>query len=114
MNSNVFQENFVQVCSIDDLPIGKGKRFIISGEEVAVFKVNDNVFALNNICPHQHTPIIYDGFLEDNYIVCPSHGWKFNLRTGNQPDGRKGLTSHPVEIRGSEIFVRVVKKRFLR
>ena len=50
--------------------------------EIAVFKIDSKVFALSNICPHQHTALIYDGFVEDGCVVCPAHGWKFNLRTG--------------------------------
>ena len=39
---------------------------------------------MSNICPHQQTRLIYDGFVEDEFVVCPAHGWKFNLGTGKK------------------------------
>jgi 3-phenylpropionate/trans-cinnamate dioxygenase ferredoxin subunit len=42
-------------------------------------------------------------------IACPRHGAKFDIRTGaalTMP-ARKPTRSHPVEVRGDEVFVKV-------
>ncbi len=76
--------SFTKICSVLDIEENAGKRFIINETEIAVFKSNGNIFALNNICPHQQTALIYDGFIEEGCVVCPAHGLKFDLRTGNK------------------------------
>jgi nitrite reductase/ring-hydroxylating ferredoxin subunit len=107
-----------KVCRITDLRENEGRRFLIpaydsSGEEIeiALFKVEGEVYALSNICPHQHTALIYDGFIEDGCVVCPAHGWKFELKTGNQPTGRKGLEKYLVKIDGDDVYVAAHSKK---
>ena len=101
---------FTKICMITELKENQGKRFIVDDVEVAVFKIGEEVFALSNICPHQHTALIYDGFVENEFVVCPAHGWMFNLKTGKQPTGSKGLDSYPVKIIDDEVYVLVTKK----
>jgi nitrite reductase/ring-hydroxylating ferredoxin subunit len=103
---------FTELCSVNDLNEAQGKRFIVDETEVALFKVNSNVFAVGNICPHQHTALIYNGFVEDVYVVCPAHGWMFDLRTGKTPSGSRGLEQYEVKIVGDKVFVNVNKKEF--
>jgi len=104
--------SFTKICSVHDIEEDAGKRFIINETEIAVFKTNGNIFALSNICPHQQTALIYDGFIEEGSVVCPAHGWKFDLRTGNKKSGSRGLDSYEVKIIDEIIYVKVVPKRF--
>ena len=101
-------EGFTFICSIEDLIESIGKKFIINDTEIAVFKINSEVFAVSNICPHQQTHLIFDGFIEDEFVVCPAHGWKFNLRTGKKDSGSNGLQVYPVEIVDDKVFVKVL------
>jgi nitrite reductase/ring-hydroxylating ferredoxin subunit len=103
-------ESYTKLCKFDELNEGNGRRFIVNETEVAVFKIENKIYALSNVCPHQHTTLIYDGFLEDEFVVCPAHGWKFNLKTGKQPGGERGLDSFPVMIVEDEVYVKVFKK----
>jgi len=106
----MIEERFTKLCKLDELKEGSGKRFIVEETEVAVFKINNEIYALSNICPHQHTTLIYDGFIEEEFVVCPMHGWKFNLKTGKQPGGERGLDSFPVIIHDDEVYVKVFKR----
>lgn len=103
-------DGFTPICTFDDLKEQDGKRFIIDDVEVAVFKLEGKIYALSNICPHQHTAMIYDGFIEHGCVVCPAHGWLFDLKTGNTPAGRKGLDAYETKIINDQVFVKVVKK----
>lgn len=103
-------EGFTKVCSIENLKEYQGKRFFIDDTEIAVFKIEGEVHALSNICPHQHTALIYDGFIESGFVVCPAHGWMFNIKTGRMPAGGKGLDSYPVKVIDGNVFIKVVKK----
>jgi len=104
-------EGFTFICSIEDLIESIGKKFIINDTEIAVFKINSEVFAVSNICPHQQTHLIFDGFIEDEFVVCPAHGWKFNLRTGKKDSGSNGLQVYPVEIVDNKVYVKVLPRQ---
>ncbi len=104
------EDGYTKVCRLSDLKENKGKRFLVKEVDIAVFKVGEEVFILNNTCPHQHTQSIYDGFVEDGCVVCPAHGWMFNLKTGKQPTGARGLDSYPVKIIDDEVFALVKAK----
>ena len=111
-SNKIEDEGFKFACSLNDLEEGIGKRYIISDIEIALFKINSEVFALNNICPHQQTHLIYDGFIENDFVVCPAHGWKFNLKTGKKFGGSNGLSTYPVKIIDDQVFVKVQSKTF--
>jgi len=107
------EDGFTKVCKVSELRENQGKRFLINDVDIAVFKVNGEIFVLNNVCPHQHTSVIYDGFIEDGCVVCPAHGWMFNLKTGAQPTGARGLDSYQVKIIDDEVFA-IVKAKELK
>jgi nitrite reductase/ring-hydroxylating ferredoxin subunit len=114
-NSNrlkMFEEDsFQYLCNVDELKENSGRRFIINDIEIAVFKINSEVLAVSNICPHQQTSLIYDGFVEDEFVVCPAHGWKFNLRTGKKDSGSNGLQVYPVNVVDDRVFVKITEKK---
>jgi len=105
------EEGFQYLCKLNELIENSGRRFIISDIEVAVFKINSEVLAVSNICPHQQTKLIYDGFVENGFVVCPAHGWKFNLRTGKKDLDSNGLDSFPVQIYNDEVFIKIHPKK---
>jgi len=104
------EDGFTFICLIEDLKEKIGKRFIINDIEIAVFKIQKEIFVLSNICPHQQTRLIYDGLIEEDFVVCPAHGWRFNLRNGKKDSGSNGLQVFPVEIVEEKIFVKVTPK----
>ena len=106
------EEGFTFVCLLNELQNKIGRKFIIEDVEIAVFNINGEVFALSNICPHQQTHLIYDGFVEDEFVVCPAHGWKFNLRNGKKDSGSNGLDSYPVKLIDEKVYIKVHTKKF--
>ncbi len=103
-------EAFEKICCLENLNERQGKRFIIDDIEIAVFKVDGEVFALNNVCPHQHTTVIYDGYIVNGCVVCPVHGWMFNLKTGKMPSCNAGLDSYQVKIIDNQVHIKITKK----
>jgi len=101
---------FIKVCRFSDLKESEGKRFIVDDTDVALFKLNGEIFAVSNLCAHQHAAILYDGFLEEEYITCPAHGWQFSLRTGKTPEGRRGINVYETLVEKGDIYVKVSKK----
>lgn len=59
------------------------KRVTVDGKKFLVCKVDDEVYAFRNVCPHQHGPIAEGKLdLENNTVLCPWHGWEFDLVGG--------------------------------
>ena len=105
-------EGFYFVCKENVLKEKVGKKFLINDVEIALFKVDGKIYALNNLCPHQHSALIYDGFIEEGHVVCPAHGWEFNLKTGNTRSGCRGLDAYEVKVEDGKIYAKVFQREF--
>jgi nitrite reductase/ring-hydroxylating ferredoxin subunit len=68
--------------------LGEGEATAVSaGEErVAVVRMNGQLYALSNVCPHQNGPL-GEGRVRGGYLECPWHGYQFDPRTGVSPPG---------------------------
>ncbi len=107
---NKIPEGFVKICILSDLKEEVGRQFFVDDIEIALFKVSGEVFALSNICTHQKTHLMHEGFIEKGMVGCPVHGWMFDLKTGNLAGGRRGLTSYETLIIDDNVYVKVFKK----
>lgn len=72
----------IKLAAYSDIPEG-GSVFVQgpAGLEIALFRVQGEIFALNNACPHQGGPLA-EGQLHDFCVTCPWHAWDFDVRTG--------------------------------
>jgi nitrite reductase/ring-hydroxylating ferredoxin subunit len=52
-----------------------------NGDEVAVFNVGGEYYAIENFCPHKGAPLS-DGVICGHVVECSLHGWQFDVRTG--------------------------------
>jgi nitrite reductase (NADH) small subunit len=64
-----------------DLPARTPTRFLVEEVEVVAVRVDDEVHVLHGRCPHRNAPLS-DALVEDERLVCPHHGWDFQLATG--------------------------------
>jgi nitrite reductase/ring-hydroxylating ferredoxin subunit len=60
---------------------GSAKVVRINSSEVAVFKHRGQLCAIQNRCPHEGGHLSA-GWIEGDEVVCPLHGYKFDLKTG--------------------------------
>ena len=106
------QKEFTFLCKYSDIKENTGNRFFINENDIAVFKVGGRIYALSNICPHQHSPIIYDGIIEEGNVVCPAHGWSFELKSGKLGGNRRGLEKYEVMIAGNDVYIKILDTKF--
>ena len=93
---------FTKAATVSELPAGQAKRVAINGRPVALFNVNGNYYALEDVCPHRGAPLS-EGVCEGTEVICPWHGARFDLRTGEakSPPAFTSLETFPVrEIEG--------------
>ena len=66
---------------LQDLPDGQAKSMSVGRRMIAVVHSGANYFAIEDICTHDVAPLT-GGEIEGNEIICPRHGARFCLRTG--------------------------------
>ncbi|MEC7839953.1 MAG: Rieske (2Fe-2S) protein [Chlamydiota bacterium] len=70
------------LAKVSDIPEGKGIVVMSDqGEEIALFKMNAKIYAINNICPHAGASLA-EGEVNDCKVSCPRHAWVFDITTG--------------------------------
>ena len=99
---------FVPVGQISDFTPGKGRMVTVNGRHVALFRLGDEFFALDNMCLHRGGPICEGPIDTNDVVTCPWHGWSYEIRTGTMvQDPRVGLSKHAVRVEGEIISVRL-------
>jgi nitrite reductase/ring-hydroxylating ferredoxin subunit len=74
--------SFRRVASVNDVPVGQGFLVEANGRSLAVFNAGGGrVYACGASCPHEEGPLA-EGWLEGDAVVCPWHGFDFELLTG--------------------------------
>lgn len=72
---------------VERIALGHSLCFIVDGEEIAVFRPRSGgIFAISNRCPHAQGPL-FEGVIGEGQVVCPLHGHKFDLTTGQGNEG---------------------------
>lgn len=117
---------WVRVATVEDVPPGTGFEtdVEVDGEIVGLFNLEGTYVAVGE-CTHERGPMS-QGALEGDVVVCPWHGAKFNVRTGEcihgpvacRVDGQVSLDleadvtkcpalhSFEVKVEGRNVFVR--------
>ena len=87
---------------------------IIDDKRLCLIRSKNNLSACFQKCPHAGG-IMSDGYLDvSGNIVCPLHGYKFNLQNGRNVTGEGYfLKTFPVQTRSGAVFIGVEKNKLL-
>ena len=101
---------------------------VFNRREIGLFRLGDEYYAWENNCPHMGGPVCQGRIInrvderldnekksqgyryveEDVHIVCPWHGYEFNIKTGGHPgDSKAQLKGFVVNVRSGEIYVEI-------
>ncbi|MDQ3363851.1 MAG: Rieske (2Fe-2S) protein [Myxococcota bacterium] len=97
----------VRVCRIAEVSVGELRAFAVPGVTwpVIVTYVDGALVAVAGVCPHEDVALA-DGDLDGAAIVCPGHGYRFDLTTGRcQHDAGLELRRYPITLVGDELWV---------
>jgi 3-phenylpropionate/trans-cinnamate dioxygenase ferredoxin component len=98
----------VDVLALSDLTPERG-RFVRAGKcEIALFRSGDQVFALQDSCPHSGASLA-GGRFDGRNVTCRAHGLRFDVATGCMAGSVVGLQArvYPVQIVAGRIHVTV-------
>jgi nitrite reductase/ring-hydroxylating ferredoxin subunit len=117
----------VMVGALGDFADGDYRVLAIGEFEVGIFRRGERLVAYENRCPHYGGPVCQGKlfnkveevlmpdmtsrglrFTADQHVVCPWHGYEFNLDTGRHPgDARMRLRPVPLRIAEERVLVQV-------
>ncbi len=99
---------FVRVAKTSDIPPGTGQYFDVEGQPIAVFHVDGQFYATQDVCTHEEASLS-EGELEGEIVECPLHGARFNVRTGQVKSlpAVVSLKTYPVRVVDDEVEVEV-------
>jgi nitrite reductase (NADH) small subunit len=103
---NATTKDWIDVGSVEDIPL-RGARVIKAPQgDVAVFKCADGaIFALRNRCPHKGGPLS-EGIVHGHGVTCPLHNWVISLESGEATGADKGCTPKiPVKVEAGRVLL---------
>ena len=104
------ETKFVKVATIHDIPRGSGRMIMAHGKPMALFNVDGEFYAINQICAHMGGPLS-EGTLNGKVVTCPWHKWSYYVDTG-LPDheGGHSVAAYEVKVDGEDILIGWIKK----
>jgi len=73
---------FVTVARSEEVAEGTASAFVVGDDEVAVARVDGDLFAFSDICSHRRCNLSMGGEIEGTTIQCECHGSVFSMETG--------------------------------
>ena len=97
---------FVRVGRVGDVPLGRAEVFDVEERKIAVYRLPDGFFAIDDICTHDGGPLA-DGEVDGDQVICPRHGARFSIKTGAALTfpAVSPVESYPVRVEGEELLI---------
>ena len=83
---------------------GQLRCFEIAGRRVVVGRTRRGFFALDDACPHAGGSLS-EGLLDSGAVVCPIHGYAYDVLTGEGLDDGAEVRVHPCELEGDVLRI---------
>lgn len=102
---------WTDAASVDEIPANDVVGMMVGGHDIALYKVDGEVFATSNVCTHGDGRLC-EGFLEGHEIECPLHQGKFDVRSGRATydPAIEPVRAYPVKIEGGRVFLSLVEQ----
>ena len=98
---------FVKIARRDEIAEGTGKTVEVNGVLIALFNSGGQFYAIDNACLHQGAPL-GQGEVYGARVICPLHGWEYDLATGcNIDDLSMKLSCYRVRVEGDLVLVEI-------
>jgi nitrite reductase/ring-hydroxylating ferredoxin subunit len=101
--------DFIKAGRVGDISKGSIKTFVVNGKHVAIARIEDQYFAIDDICSHDHCSLGSEGFMDGNEIICGCHGSKFDMTTGKVKSlpATVDVSSYEVKVDGDYILIAI-------
>jgi nitrite reductase/ring-hydroxylating ferredoxin subunit len=90
-------DSWVHVAELKELARRRRKQVTVGSCPIALFLVDDEVFAVDDTCIHQERSLA-KGTLLNGQVICPGHQWRFDPRTGEAEDQEGRQATYAVQV----------------
>lgn len=99
--------DWIEVAAVSDIAPGQWQQVDLDGTLVAIFNVQGEFFAIEDICTHDGA-VLSGCPIEGDEVVCPRHGARFSVRTGEAltPPAWEPVSTFPVKIENDRVYIR--------
>jgi 3-phenylpropionate/trans-cinnamate dioxygenase ferredoxin subunit len=91
---------------MDEVTLARPKRVMGGEREIMLFRVGNEIFAIENLCPHQQYAVFHQGVLDGYTITCPMHTWSFAVRSGKAVAGSGRIRIFELRVVGNEVLIK--------
>jgi nitrite reductase/ring-hydroxylating ferredoxin subunit/DMSO/TMAO reductase YedYZ heme-binding membrane subunit len=104
------QKGFHEILPLVEISEKCATTVFINGENIAIFKYDNKVSAVHNVCKHQMGPI-GEGKIVNGCITCPWHGYQYLPENGQSPAPfTEELKTFEVKIINKMVWVNPIAK----
>lgn len=102
---------WVDVAPVSEFGSDSWRTVEIDDVTILVFNLGGEYYAIEDLCTHDYSPLL-GGDIEGEEIICPRHGARFNIKTGEAltAPAYEPLPTFPVRIEGG--MVQVIDERW--
>ena len=98
---------FVSCMKESEIGDGQMKAIHLKGRPILLVRKGDRVYGFSNRCPHMGCSF-EKGILRDYLIMCPCHGWKFDIRNGQYEENDAiTLSTYICKIQNGRIYIKL-------
>jgi len=101
-------DGYVYVCQVNEIQETRAKIFCVDKERIAVYRHEDRLYAIHNVCKHQGGPL-GEGKILDGCITCPWHGYQYLPQNGQSPPPfHEKVSTYDVKVIRDEVWLNPV------
>lgn len=105
MKFTVQQNGFVYVCEANEIENSRAKIFCLDEERIAVYRHENKLYAVHNVCKHQGGPL-GEGKIIDGCITCPWHGYQYLPQNGQSPPPfKEKVSTYEVKVIDNKVWL---------
>lgn len=99
--------DWIVACAENALADGENIIVDVDGTEVAIFKIDGQFYAIEDVCSHDGAEIA-SGELKGDEIICPRHGARFCVKTGEVKcaPAYEDIDTFPIQIEKGQVLIR--------
>lgn len=95
---------WVRAAELSELTRRKKKQVTIGDEVIALFLINDQVFALHDVCIHKQRSLAKGAVLHGR-VICPGHQWSYDPATGWEESQQRCQPTYDVRVEDGVVYV---------
>ena len=99
---------WIEIGTLNDIPVLGSRVVRTASGNIAVFRTSDDeVFALDDRCPHKGGPLS-QGIVHNKRVTCPLHNFVNELKSGMAVAPDEGCTrAHPAKVENGIVWLGV-------